>query len=181
MGVARDMSYIRTALVSPLVPMWSRKRTGRAARSMPNPFFPESPFPDSAADQMPRLLLEPTMSRSGLFDGAWWPHSHDIRAELPDLLTALSAHLGRVVRVALDTAAWDEVPRAVTVDGFEVRIGWLATAAGTICVSRGMQDHFLYLVIPPGLSESSAAIAMAGAAETGNHTPATELLGRRTR
>jgi hypothetical protein len=54
---------------------------------MPEPLFPEFPFLESAADQMPRLLLEPTMARGGLFDGAWWPHSHDVRAELPDLIT----------------------------------------------------------------------------------------------
>lgn len=147
---------------------------------MPEPFFlnPDRPEPAfaSGADWLPRLLLEPTMARGGLFDGAWWPRTHDVEAELPDLITALNAHLGRVVRVALDPAAWDHVPRSLAVDGQAVRVACFAAGAGTINVTRGLQDHFLYLVVPPGFSEGSAAAAMRSAAETGNHTPAQELL-----
>lgn len=116
------------------------------------------------------------MSRTGLFDGAWWPRSRDVMAELPDLITALGAHLGHIPRVALDTLAWDTVPRSVTVNGCTVKIGRFATTTGTISLSRGMQDHFLLLVVPPGSKPRSAASAMEGAAATGNHTPAGELL-----
>lgn len=133
--------------------------------------------PPFGTDSLPRLALEPTMSGDGLFDGAWWPRSHDIVLELPDLITALSLRLGRIRRVALDTAAWEEVPRSVTANGDTVRIGWLATSTGTITLSRGIHDHRILLVVPPRTAWRTAAAAMAVAATPGNHTPADELLG----
>ncbi|MFD0408928.1 DUF5994 family protein [Kitasatospora sp. NPDC127116] len=54
---------------------------------------------------LPRLELEPTMARAGVLDGARWPCSNHVLAELPDLVTALGAHLGRIARVGLDTPA----------------------------------------------------------------------------
>ncbi|MFI9330572.1 DUF5994 family protein [Kitasatospora sp. NPDC052868] len=125
---------------------------------------------------LPRLVLEPTLARGGMFDGAWWPRSKDIRAELPDLITALGAHLGRIVRVGLDTGAWGDIPQSIVVDGLVVRIGWFAASGETISLTRGFQDHFLLLVVPPGTDAGIAASAMAGAAALGNHTPAAELL-----
>ncbi|WP_051740496.1 DUF5994 family protein [Kitasatospora sp. MBT66] len=125
---------------------------------------------------LPRLLLEPTMSRDGVFDGAWWPRTNHIAAELPDLITALGAHFGRIVRVGLDSSAWDGVPRSVAANGLTIRINWFTGSDATISVTRGFQDHFLLLVVPPGTSAATAAAAMAGASTTGNHTPAAELL-----
>ncbi|MFC5665896.1 DUF5994 family protein [Kitasatospora misakiensis] len=125
---------------------------------------------------LPRLVLEPTMSRDGIFDGAWWPRSNDVAAELPDLLTALGAHVGRILRVGLDTSAWAGVPRSVAANGLTIRINRFAGSDETISVTRGFQDHFLLLVVPPGTDPATAASAMAGASATGNHTPAAELL-----
>ena len=145
---------------------------------MPNHFLlPASPEPQpSWLAGLPRLALEPTMARDGLFDGAWWPRSRDIAAELPDLVSALSVHLGRILRVALDAAAWDDAPRSVTVNADAVRIGWFASSPGTISLSCSLQDHCLLLVVPPATGSRTAAAAMSGAAESGNHTPAAELL-----
>jgi hypothetical protein len=145
---------------------------------MPNRFLlPASPEPrPGQLTFLPRLTLEPAMARNGLFDGAWWPHSRDIAAELPDLITALGAHLGRILRVALDAAAWDDVPRSVTVNAEAVRIGWFASSPGTISLSCGLKDHCLLLVVPPETDTRTATAAMAGAAVGGNHTPAAELL-----
>ena len=82
----------------------------------------------------------------------------------------------RVIRVGLDTSAWDGVPRSVLVNGLTIRINWFTGSDATISVTRGFQDHFLLLVVPPGTDPDSAASAMAGASVTGNHTPAAELL-----
>ncbi|GAA2739218.1 hypothetical protein GCM10010440_01190 [Kitasatospora cinereorecta] len=128
------------------------------------------------APLLPRLALEPTMSREGVFDGAWWPRTTDLVAELPDLITALGAHLGRIVRVGLDTPAWDDVPRSVVVQGVMIRINWFGGSDATISITRGFQDHFLLLVVPPGTLPTTAVSAMAGASATGNRTPAAELL-----
>ncbi|WP_405363750.1 DUF5994 family protein [Kitasatospora sp. NBC_00085] len=143
---------------------------------IPLPISAAGPWSTPGVPLLPRLVLEPTMSRAGVFDGAWWPRSNDIRAELPDLITALGVHLGRIVRVGLDSAAWTDIPRSVLVDGLVVRIGWFAGSDETISLTRGFQDHFLLLVVPPGTDPGIAAFAMAGAAAAGNHTPAAELL-----
>ncbi|MFI8454325.1 DUF5994 family protein [Kitasatospora sp. NPDC085464] len=146
---------------------------------MPIPLpTPSSPGPWSVpgVPLLPRLVLEPTMARDGIFDGAWWPRSGHVLAELPDLITALGAHLGRIVRVGLDSAAWDEVPRSVVINGCTVKINWLAASDATISITRGFQDHFLLLVVPPHTSRQTASSAMVGASTTGNHTPAAELL-----
>ncbi|WP_323809063.1 DUF5994 family protein [Kitasatospora acidiphila] len=145
---------------------------------MPTFFFPASAGLWSSADEslLPRLLLEPSMSREGVFDGAWWPRSKHLAVELPDLITALGAHFGRIIRVGLDTTAWDGVPRSIVVNNLMIRINWFTGSNATISVTRGFQDHFLLLVVPPGTDPATAASAMAGAATTGNHTPAAELL-----
>ncbi|WP_406201116.1 DUF5994 family protein [Kitasatospora sp. NBC_01560] len=125
---------------------------------------------------LPRLVLAPTTARDGIFDGGWWPRSDNVLDELPDLLTALGAHLGPITTVGLDTPAWGGVPRSVVVNGVVVRINWCAGSNATISVGRGFQDHFLLLVVPPRTAPVTAASAMAAAATPGNHTPAAELL-----
>jgi hypothetical protein len=132
---------------------------------MSTPHPPTGPWAASGAPHLPRLALDPTLSHTGLFDGAWWPRSHDIRAELPDVLTAVSAHVGRILRVSLSTTAWDDVPSTVT--------------ANTMSLSQSMQDHILLLVVPPDTEPGVAAAAMATASTPNNHTPAAELLGLR--
>ncbi|MFE3503250.1 DUF5994 family protein [Kitasatospora sp. NPDC059146] len=138
--------------------------------------FASGPWPVPGVPLLPRLELEPTMTRDGVFDGAWWPRSDRVLAELPDLITALGAHFGRIVRVGLDTSAWDGVPRSVAANGLTVKINWFPGSDATISITRGFQDHFLLLVVPPGTAPATAAAAMAGASATGNHTPAAELL-----
>jgi hypothetical protein len=144
--------------------------------ALPTTFSPPLRGDSCGAPLLPRLVLEPTLSQTGVFDGAWWPRSTHIRAELPDLITALTAHLGRIVRVGLDAEAWDDVPRSVTVDGRVIRISWFPGTDRTISLSLGFQNHFLLLVVPPETGAGAARTAMAGAAGRGNHASAAELL-----
>ncbi|MFI0153383.1 DUF5994 family protein [Streptomyces lydicus] len=137
---------------------------------------PKSLFPRPTAPSAVRLTLEPTLARAGMFDGAWWPHSRDVRAELPGLITALSAHLGAILRVGLDQDAWDDIPRSLTIDGRGVHIGWFTASDDTMSVTRGLNDHFMLLVVPPWASAPAAAAAMAMAARTGNRMPAATIL-----
>ncbi|WP_152648548.1 DUF5994 family protein [Streptacidiphilus anmyonensis] len=125
---------------------------------------------------LPRLMLEATMSRTGMFDGAWWPRSRRLQAELPDLITALTAHTGSVLRVGLDTVAWDEVPRTVTVDGRVIRISWFPGCDWTVSLTCGFQDHFLLLVVPPATDADTASAAMARASMRGNRRSSAQLL-----
>ncbi|MFF5477145.1 DUF5994 family protein [Streptomyces sp. NPDC012935] len=109
------------------------------------------------------LRLTTSHSRAGLLDGAWWPRSHNAGAELPGLIEALTEHLGPVQQVGLDGAAWDDAPAALAVGGRRVRIAWSSVADDTLVVTRGEQDHFLLLVVPPEATVEAAHEAMAQA------------------
>ncbi|WP_330250382.1 DUF5994 family protein [Nocardia sp. NBC_00565] len=54
----------------------------------------------------PRLLLRGTGSGSGPVDGAWWPWTANLTAELHDLISVLTPRLGSTVRIGFD---WNAV------------------------------------------------------------------------
>jgi hypothetical protein len=139
----------------------------------------------NSAPSVPRLRLEPTLSRNTLLDGGWWPRSTDPVAELPGLILALDDRLGRVTRVMLGPAGWDSHPRRLGVAGRVVRLGWFTTLPvnllTAICANRDRVD---LLVVPPNTGVVTAQAAMALAARAANtiHAPdiLTALTGRRT-
>ncbi|MFI1396021.1 DUF5994 family protein [Streptomyces sp. NPDC020681] len=122
------------------------------------------------------LRMETTSSRVGLFDGAWWPRTRNIETQLPSLITALAARLGPVARVGLDTSAWDGAPGHLVIDDRMIRIDWSAVDDSTMLITRGPQDHFSFLVIPPQADAVAARAAMTMAVEDGNCTSAEQIL-----
>jgi hypothetical protein len=122
------------------------------------------------------LRLETTRSREGILDGAWWPRSRDIGAELPSLITALTAHLGPISRVGLDASAWDALPTRLIVDDRVVHIDSFAVGDDTVLITRGDQDYFTLLVVPPQATPDAARAAMARAVQADNVTPAEQIL-----
>ncbi|MEV6393551.1 DUF5994 family protein [Streptomyces sp. NPDC051907] len=122
------------------------------------------------------LRLETTQSRQGLLDGAWWPRSRDVTIELPALITALTAHLGPITRVGLDTSAWQDVPTRLVIDGQVVHLDADPVGDDTVLVTRGHNDHFALLVVPPDTNAHAAHEAMARAVRADNTTQATQIL-----
>ncbi|MFD0339480.1 DUF5994 family protein [Streptomyces sp. NPDC127117] len=122
------------------------------------------------------LRMETTSSRAGIFDGAWWPRSRDIRSQLPDLIEALTASLGPIARVGLDASAWNEVPAYLVVGERKVRIDWSAVDDSTMIITRGHHDHFAFLVIPPQSSAAAAHAAMTMAVRDDNRASAEQIL-----
>ncbi|TRO60633.1 MULTISPECIES: DUF5994 family protein [unclassified Streptomyces] len=122
------------------------------------------------------LRLETTSKRTGTFDGAWWPRSRDIGSQLSGLVIALTARLGNISRVGLDSNDWDETPGHLVVAGHTVRIDWSAVGDRTMIVTRGSQDHFLFLVIPPQAAPAPARAAMAMAVRDDNAASAGHVL-----
>ncbi|HEU5356587.1 MAG TPA: DUF5994 family protein [Actinocrinis sp.] len=129
----------------------------------------------SAAFPAPRLSLEPTLSRAGMFDGAWWPRTRDAGAELPGLLDALSSSMGAIVQVGLDIDEWDDVPRRLVAGGRTVQVGWSPARDHTMSVTCSDQGRFLLLVIPPQTVEAAAAAATWMATRIGNCGLAAEI------
>ncbi|MEV0384906.1 DUF5994 family protein [Nonomuraea sp. NPDC050643] len=122
------------------------------------------------------MFLEPTLTRDGALDGAWWPYSTDLQRELPALIRLLQDRLGPILRVRLDVAAWDAIPVHLFVDGRFLRVSGLSATPNTIRMIRGNQDGFLLLVIPPDTTDPVATAAMRTAARTGNTLSAGEIL-----
>jgi hypothetical protein len=122
------------------------------------------------------LRLETTESREGVLDGAWWPRSRDIGAELPALLSALTGHLGPVTRVGLDTTAWEGLPTRIVVDDRVVHIDSFPLGDDTVLITRGDQDIFSLLVVPPDMAPEAARAAMAQAVRADNVSQANQIL-----
>ncbi|GGU74793.1 hypothetical protein GCM10010211_45890 [Streptomyces albospinus] len=122
------------------------------------------------------LRLVTTQTREQVLDGAWWPRSRDIGAELPSLIAALTDHLGPILRVGLDAGAWEELPTRLIIDDQVVHIDSFPVGDDTILITRGDQDHFSLLVVPPHATSEAARTAMAKAVQAGNVTQAEQIL-----
>ena len=122
------------------------------------------------------LRLETTRSREGSLDGAWWPRTRDIAAELPALVGALTEHLGPIARVGLDAEAWESLPTRLVIDDRVVHIDSFPIGDDTVLITRGERDHFMLLVVPPQATAQAAHAAMAQAIRAGNTTTAGQIL-----
>ncbi|MFJ8673563.1 DUF5994 family protein [Streptomyces sp. NPDC093589] len=114
-----------------------------------------------------RLMLAPVGAAPALLDGAWWPRSRDLTAELPTLTAVLDALWGRITHVTVNPTFWPVIPRKVPVDGHVVRVGWFKTEQDPhklllLSYTVGRWD---LLVIPPETSPAVAARLMTEAAD----------------
>ncbi|MFI8227590.1 DUF5994 family protein [Streptomyces sp. NPDC085900] len=137
---------------------------------------PDAALPQPVKPGTAVVRLETTTDRQGVLDGAWWPRSRDIAAELPALITALTDLLGPVTRVGLDTDAWDELPRRLVVGDRVVRVDSFPVGDDTVLITRGEADHFSLLVVPPHATPEAARAAMAAAVRADNVTGAAQIL-----
>jgi Family of unknown function (DUF5994) len=116
----------------------------------------------------PRLSLKQPGPSTGFVDGAWWPGSRDLAAELPALAAELGPRLGRVVSISYHLDAWERPPRKVDLHGAAVRLaGYRTQDVDTVDVI-GSQGRLTLLVVPPEADPQLARDAMAAAGETGN-------------
>ncbi|MCX5377385.1 DUF5994 family protein [Streptomyces sp. NBC_00091] len=122
------------------------------------------------------LRLETTRSREGLLDGAWWPRTRDIETELPALISTLIGHLGPIARVGVDAAAWNGLPTRLVIDDQVVHLDSDPVGDDTVLITRGDNDHFALLVVPPETTADAAREAMARAVRADNITEAAQIL-----
>ncbi|GHD19360.1 hypothetical protein GCM10010313_50410 [Streptomyces violarus] len=122
------------------------------------------------------VRLETTHERQGVLDGAWWPRSRDIAAELPGLVSALTEYLGPITRVGLDARAWEGLPTRMTIDDRVVHIDSFAAGDDTVLITRGEQDLFSLLVVPSHATPDAARAAMAEAVRAGSVMRAERIL-----
>jgi Family of unknown function (DUF5994) len=132
----------------------------------------------SNATAVLRLKMAPRVVHANSIDGAWWPRSTDLIAELPQLLAALATRLGRIRGVLLNQGEWAPTPVDWTPPGnHRVRIGWYGHQDAHMAVIIGDSVKRVdLLVIPPDADPVSASAAMALAASTGNTLSGPEAL-----
>jgi len=96
-------------------------------------------------------LRNPRAAADVAFDGAWWPRSRDLGAELPELIAALATLGVRVHRFTYRLDAWDHpVQRRVVVAGHTVRTGAFSSMDGQLVSLTVDDDRRLdLLVVPP--------------------------------
>jgi hypothetical protein len=97
----------------------------------------------------PRVLLGARGARSGSVDGAWWPWTANLTAELHDLISVVTPRLGYTVRVGFDWNSVSLVQRRIDDDdGIQMHGPGSKQAAGIMHLHGAHGAALALLVIP---------------------------------
>ncbi|MBX7552914.1 hypothetical protein K1Y78_34070 [Streptomyces sp. tea 10] len=112
-----------------------------------------------------RLCLAPESTVPRRIDGAWWPRTFDLPAELPPLLSGLPRAWGQTVGVLANGTAGTGAPGLILVRGQVVRLRGATTAhaPGTVVLMAPGQGRRDLLVVPPEVTERAAVSLMSAA------------------
>ncbi|PND57544.1 hypothetical protein CRM90_11110 [Mycobacterium sp. ENV421] len=125
----------------------------------------------------PRLRLKPKGPQTGRVDGAWWPHSDDLEAEVPDLLAVLSVRLGPISYVLYKMTEWVKARGKILIGGRVVRLdGYNRQPNNTVEVQGIGGGKLVLLVVPVGTDADRAHAVMMTAAAPDNASTSDELL-----
>jgi Family of unknown function (DUF5994) len=131
----------------------------------------------TAPEHTPRLRLKPKAPQSGYVDGAWWPHSDDLTAELPDLLAVLSVRLGPIDRMIYKLNEWAKAPKKLATEGRVVRLdGYSLQPTNTVEVLGLNRKKIVLLVVSPHADPDQAHAVMMTAAGPNNALTVDSLL-----
>jgi hypothetical protein len=99
---------------------------------------------------------------SSAFDGAWFPRSRDLAAEVPELIAELERRGVRVERFTYALDAWLPVPRKILVNGRTVRTGGFRSMNPlVVCLTwAGGARRADLLVVPPETDVLTGARAL---------------------
>ncbi|MDT0405775.1 MULTISPECIES: DUF5994 family protein [Streptomyces] len=130
-----------------------------------------------------RLSLAPAGSAPALLDGAWWPRSRDLTAELPALASVLDPLWGRITRVTVNPAQWPVVPRKVAVAGHVVKVGWFRFEQDEheLLLLSYHVGRWNLLVVPPRTDPAAAMWLMAAASDPRRTSSASSLVAEAAR
>jgi Family of unknown function (DUF5994) len=108
-----------------------------------------------------RVTHHSISSSSVAFDGAWWPTSRQLVAELPPLLATLGNCMSRVVAVGFRREDWAETPPQTTVDCDAVDLLGFDSAEVASVILIGHDGHHLTLrVIAPESDARDARLVL---------------------
>lgn len=130
---------------------------------------PENRQNTTRPERTPRLRLKPKAPQTGYVDGAWWPRTDSLPAELPDLLAVLSVRLGCIDRVLYKVGEWSASPARLVVGDQAVRLdGYRHQPPNSIEVLGLDRTRITLLVVPPGSDPEDAHTTMMAAAAPNN-------------
>lgn len=125
----------------------------------------------------PRLKLKPKSPATGWVDGAWWPRSRDLPAELPALLSVLEVRLGPIRQVSFHLGEWTAAARRFRYGQHTVRLGGFRyQPVDTLGVTGSGGHRLLLLVVPPEARAAAAHDALVAAGRRGNAQDVRALL-----
>jgi hypothetical protein len=101
------------------------------------------------AIETPRLRLKPAHQACGFVQGAWWPRSTLLTAELPPLLAALSSRFGTIDRVHYHESDWSPTPQHVKHPGGDIVLDSSHDSPNVMSVSGHQFGKLTLLVVPP--------------------------------
>jgi hypothetical protein len=136
-------------------------------------FGPNATLPE----RTPRLRLKAKAPQTGYVDGAWWPHTDSLTAELPDLLAVLSVRLGPIDRVLYNVGEWGTAPRGLAFGGRAVRLdGYQNQPPNSVEILGLDRSRITLLVVPPSAGPDDAHTTMMAAAAAQNASTVSDLL-----
>jgi hypothetical protein len=134
---------------------------------------PSTTSPSRSHDARLRL----SEAAGGRLDGAWWPRSRDIAAELPGLVDHFPVAAGHVDRVVFSSPDWSSCPRKVDVQRGRIKTGSFPSDDTHLLVLQlSTRAQLALLVVPPDTEPDVAHRLMARAAAADNRSTASEVL-----
>lgn len=114
-----------------------------------------------------RLAFCSRSTGRGGVDGAWWPGSSDLGAELPDLVAVVGSMIGEVRRVVYDPSIWPPTPSRVIRRGVAISVDpyALVTSETLYLIGTHSRDAVLY-VVPPSCNGKLANRVLGAVSES---------------
>ncbi|MBV8785975.1 MAG: hypothetical protein JOZ00_04730 [Mycobacterium sp.] len=112
-------------------------------------------------EQANRLQLKPYRAVSEHIDGAWWPRSTNLAAELLGLVAALSDRLGQIVMVGYHRNDWHDTPPSAQIGGHAIELlGFTSDEPASVMLLSEYGRHITLHVIAPDTDEDVARQAL---------------------
>lgn len=129
-----------------------------------------------------RLRLKSAHRACGHVQGAWWPRSTALNAELPPLFSALSRRFGDIDSVRYHRHDWSTgTPQLVEYRGRRVRTEPTESTPHVVSLTGPHIGRLALLVVPPYTDADTAYEVVTAAASAANTATPDELLGEQVR
>ena len=123
------------------------------------------------------LRLRLSRAAGGHLDGAWWPWSRDLAAELRILVDHFPETSGHIDRVVFSRPDWDTCPRKVQIGRRLMKTGsFPSDDTHVLVLGLSTRRQLTLLVVPPVTDAETAEELMSDAASPSNPSTGSELL-----